>query len=175
MIKRVILTILLIVLILGAFFIGYYYNLNKVNELQNTISQLNTQNNTNKITKFVDNPLYCEEDSDCKIVTKDCGCSELSINIYNEQELLDCSNATIPCGANVGAMASPSPTIPKCINNKCQIAEREEECLVSGELCGPGLASLYMGKNEWSCCLGLTCKEEFFNGTERAQGKCVKI
>lgn len=173
MIKRVIFAILLIVLILGAFFIGYYYNLNKINELQNNISQLNAQNDTNKIIKFIDDPFYCEEDSDCKMYYGCGGCEEYSINIYNEQELLkgDCSNITVACGAR----PFPSPTIPRCINNRCQIAEREENCLVATELCGPAMEKVYEAYGlTGSCCPGLSC--ENFNGSGLASraGECTR-
>ncbi len=66
--------------------------------------------------KYLDNPLYCEKDSDCTKQETSCvcpGCDANPINVYNFKQL-DCTQAP--------AMACDRMCLdltPKCQNNQC--------------------------------------------------------
>ena len=66
--------------------------------------------------RFLTDPLYCKEDSDCTrqaTACHGCGCPE-PINIYNRVEL-DCEPSEYACTLECEF------TIPKCINNECKL------------------------------------------------------
>lgn len=70
--------------------------------------------------KFLNNPLYCEEDSHCtfqetEATCRSCDCPK-PINIKNRKEI-DCSKISAVCNVYC------QPSKVKCTNNKCVIVE----------------------------------------------------